>query len=212
MASKPSRAILEFLVTPEAGHGFANRGQVSDLAWTCTDLDWSSGDGPAVEGPAEAVILALVGRTVACDELTGAGVDVLRARGAANVRPGASQEVVMDDRQQISYLALETATPVLSATGAEFGTVEHVLQVPELDLFDGIVVKTKHGLRFVDRDQITDITTTCVRCSLSDEDAASLPAPSGPPVLHLDVAYDEGSSLSARFGRLFRRPHWKELE
>jgi hypothetical protein len=47
---------------------------------------------------------------------------------------------------------------------------------------------------------------------LSDEQAAALPAPNGPPVLHLDATYEEGPSLNARFARLFRRPHWKELE
>ena len=118
----------------------------------------------------------------------------------------------MDDGEPISYLALATETPVLSSSGSEFGKVVHVLQIPELDEFDGIVVGTKNGHRFIDRDQITQITTSCVRCDLSDEQAAALPAPSGPPVLHLDVEYDEGSSLSARFARLFRRPHWKELE
>lgn len=118
----------------------------------------------------------------------------------------------MDEGEQISYLALTTNTPVLSSSGTEFGKVEHVLQIPELDEFDGIAVSTKHGLRFVDRDQIADITTTHVRCDITDEQAASLPAPHGPPVLHLDATYDEGPSLNARFARLFRRPHWKELE
>jgi len=118
----------------------------------------------------------------------------------------------MDQGRPVSYMALSTGTPVLSATDTEFGTVEHVLQVPELDLFDGIVVKTRHGVRFVDRDQITDITTTLVRCALSDEEAAALPAPEGDPVLHPDIARDEGPSLTARFGRLFGRQHWKELE
>ena len=60
--------------------------------------------------------------------------------------------------------ALPKGAAVLSSTSTQFGTVEHVLQIPELDLFDGIAVKTKHGLRFVDRDQITDITTTLVGC------------------------------------------------
>ena len=118
----------------------------------------------------------------------------------------------MNEGQPISYLALENGTPVVSSSGTEFGTVVHVLQIPELDEFDGIIVDTRHGHRFVDRDRIVQITTTSVRCDLSDEQAAALPAPDGPPVLHLDVAYDEGSSLSARFARLFRRPHWKELE
>jgi hypothetical protein len=118
----------------------------------------------------------------------------------------------MDEGEPISYFALAVDTPVLSSTGSQFGTVVHVLQIPELDEFDGIVVSTKDGLRFVDRDQITEITTSCVRCDLSDEQADALPAPNGPPVLHLDATYDEGSSLNARFARLFRRPHWKELE
>ncbi len=118
----------------------------------------------------------------------------------------------MDEGRPISYMALAVGTPVLSSSNSEFGTVEHVLQIPEEDLFDGIAVKTKHGLRFVDRDQIVDITTTLVRCSLTDEEAANLPAPTGTLVLHPDTARDEGPSLSARFGRLFGREKWKELE
>jgi hypothetical protein len=118
----------------------------------------------------------------------------------------------MDEGRPISYEALSVGTPVLSSTGTEFGKVEHVLQVPELDLFDGIAVKTKQGLRFVDRDQITDITTTLVRCAIEDSQVESLPAPKGSLVLHPDTAHDEGPSLTARFGRLFGREHWKELE
>ncbi len=118
----------------------------------------------------------------------------------------------MDEGRPISYEALAVDIPVLSSTDTQFGTVEHVLQIPEEDLFDGIVVKTKHGLRFVDRDQITDITTTLVRCSLTDDEAATLPAPKGTLVLHPDTVHDEGPSLTARFGRLFGRQHWKELE
>jgi hypothetical protein len=118
----------------------------------------------------------------------------------------------MDDGQPISYRGLPVGTAVLSATNNQFGTVEHVLQIPELDIFDGIAVKTKQGLRFVDRDQISEITTTHVRSILSDEQAAALPAPEGTLVLHPDTAHDEGPSLTARFGRLFGRERWKELE
>ena len=118
----------------------------------------------------------------------------------------------MDEGRAISYEALAVDTPVVSSSGAEFGKVHHVLQVPELDLFDGISVQTKHGLRFVDRDQIAEITTTVVRCTLSDDEAASLPPPSGPPALEVDVAHDGGSSLTARLGRLFGRPHWRNID
>jgi hypothetical protein len=118
----------------------------------------------------------------------------------------------VEDGRPISYLALAVGTPVVTSDGTELGNVHHVLQVPKLDLFDGISVKTRHGLRFVDRDQIAEITTTVVRCSLTDDEAASLPAPDGPPGLELDVAHDEGPSLTARLGRLFGRPHWKNLD
>jgi hypothetical protein len=119
----------------------------------------------------------------------------------------------MDQGRPISYEALAVGTPMLTATDTEFGTVEHVLQDPSLDLFDGIAVKTHHhGRRFVDRDQITDITTTLVRCSITDDQIESLPAPKGSAVLHVDVAHDEGHSLTAWFGRMFGREHWKELE
>ena len=46
----------------------------------------------------------------------------------------------MDDEHEISYLVLEIGTPVQSSEGHTFGTVEHVLQIPSEDLFDGIVV------------------------------------------------------------------------
>jgi hypothetical protein len=118
----------------------------------------------------------------------------------------------MDEGSPISYMALAGGTAVLTSTGTEFGKVEHVLTVPELDVFDGIVVKTKHGPRFVDRDQITDITTTLVRCTFGDADVDALPKPKGALVLHPDTARDEGPSLTARWGRLFGREHWKELE
>jgi hypothetical protein len=109
-------------------------------------------------------------------------------------------------------MALAVGTPVVSSAGTEFGTVHHVLQVPELDLFDGLSVKTRHGLRFVDRDQIAEITTTVVRCAISDQEVASLPPPTGPPVVELDLHHDEGPSLTARIGRLFGRPHWKNID
>ncbi|HEY5265519.1 MAG TPA: hypothetical protein VIJ40_01770 [Acidimicrobiales bacterium] len=118
----------------------------------------------------------------------------------------------MDEGKPISYRGVPVGTPLLSSSDTQFGTVEHVLWIPELDIFDGIAVKTQHGVRFVDRDQITEITTTLIRCSLTDEQAAALPAPEGSLVLHPDTARDEGPSLTARYGRLFGREHWKELE
>ena len=118
----------------------------------------------------------------------------------------------MEQGRPISYLALAVGTPVVSSSGTEFGRVHHVLQVPDLDLFDGISVEKLQVLRFVDRDQITEMTTTVVHCSLTDSETAALPAPDAPPSFEADVAHDEGPSLTARLGRLFGRPHWKVID
>jgi hypothetical protein len=114
----------------------------------------------------------------------------------------------MTDDQAISYQAAPAGIPVLTATGAEIGTLEHVLQIPEEDLFDGLVVATKHGLRFVDADQVQVITATYIRSTLADDAASRLPAPDGPPVYRVDALEDTGQRLGDRLGRLFRRAHW----
>ncbi len=110
--------------------------------------------------------------------------------------------------QAISYQAVPAGVPVLTATGHEIGTLEHVLQIPEEDLFDGLVVATKDGLRFVDADQVQVITTSYVRSTLDDDAAAHLPAPDGAPVYHVDALQDTGANLGDRLGRLFRRARW----
>src|SRR5215471_8676103 len=101
----------------------------------------------------------------------------------------------------ISYEAAVRGTPVLSASGSHIGTLEHVLEVRDLDIFEGIVVATHHGLRFVDAEHI--------KTSLTDEQAADLPAPSGPPVYKVDALADSGHDLHDVIRRLFGRPHWK---
>ena len=108
----------------------------------------------------------------------------------------------------ISYQAAVRGTPVLSSSGATIGTLEHVLEVPEVDVFDGIVIATHGGLRFIDADQVLQITRSHIRCDVSDAQAGQLPPPDGPPVYRVDALADAGSSLHDRLGRLFRRPHW----
>ena len=110
--------------------------------------------------------------------------------------------------EPISYLALENGTPVQSSGGKIIGKVEHVLQLPEEDSFDGLVVTTSTGLRFVDRDQITEIHADVVETSLTDDQVAKLPPPEGTADYHADATQDIGKSLSARFGRMFGREHW----
>ena len=114
-----------------------------------------------------------------------------------------------DDARRISYQALGKGVPVRASGGEEIGTVEHVLQVPELDVFDGIVVKTAGGLRFADADQVADITDRYVVLNLPAEETERLGRPPGPPVDHADSSEHAGGSLHDWFGRTFGRGHWK---
>jgi hypothetical protein len=57
--------------------------RATGLRFTATDVTWTHGDGPEVQGPGEAILLALAGRPVALDELTGDGLASLRGRVAA---------------------------------------------------------------------------------------------------------------------------------
>jgi len=114
----------------------------------------------------------------------------------------------MTDDTAISYQAAARGTPVLSSTGTQIGTLEHVLEVPEVDVFDGIVIATGAGLRFVDADYVQRITRSRIWCSLDDAQAAQLPPPDGAPVYRVDALQDSGHSLHDIVGRLFRRPHW----
>jgi len=108
----------------------------------------------------------------------------------------------------ISYKAAVVGTPVLSTSGAQIGTLEHVLEIPDLDVFDGIVIATHAGLRFIDADQIREITRSHIQSSLDDAQASQLPPPDGPPVYRVDALQYTGHSFHDVLGRLFRRPHW----
>jgi hypothetical protein len=111
--------------------------------------------------------------------------------------------------RRISYQALGKGVPVRASGGEEVGTVEHVLHVPELDVFDGLVVETSGGLRFADASQVADITDRYVLLNLPAEDAERLGRPQAPATFHADPSEHAGGSLHDWFGRMFGRSHWK---
>jgi hypothetical protein len=115
----------------------------------------------------------------------------------------------MTDEVPIAYEAVTPGTSVVTTTGTEIGTVEHVLADSSLDLFDGIVVKTQNGLRFVTADQVALITTVAVHTRVDDADVPSLQAPhDGDAIYEADPEEYEGNGLSNWFGRMFLREHW----
>jgi hypothetical protein len=114
-----------------------------------------------------------------------------------------------DEATPIAYTALQPGTAVQTSDGVEFGTVVAVLEVEEVDVFDGIVVQTTEGTRFVDADHVGQLTTAYVRTSLSAEEASRLPPPDDAPVYRADASDDTGNSIADRFGRMFGRGKWK---
>ena len=59
---------------------FGAKKRIAGLTLRATDAAWSTGTGPAVEGSAQQLLLAVAGRRAALDQLTGDGVATLRAR------------------------------------------------------------------------------------------------------------------------------------
>jgi hypothetical protein len=101
----------------------------------------------------------------------------------------------------IAYTALQPGTPVQTSDGHQFATVEAVLVDEKVSVFDGIVVETSEGARFVDADQIGSIYTTYVCTTLSAEQAASLPLPERSTLIDIKPP----RSMADRLGRMFGR-------
>ncbi|MCU1430645.1 MAG: hypothetical protein JWL83_4645 [Actinomycetia bacterium] len=64
----------------KAGAPLGAKKRLAGLRLQATDVDWSTGEGPEVRGPAISLILAMVGRAGALDDCSGDGVETLRAR------------------------------------------------------------------------------------------------------------------------------------
>ena len=112
----------------------------------------------------------------------------------------------------IAYTALQPGTPVLLSDGSQFATVDKVLHVEDLDLFDGVVVDVDGEVRFVDADHIAGIFTSAVHTTVGPDDVKDLPVPDGPPVYRTDASDDTGRSLSDKLGRWFGRGKWEKEE
>jgi hypothetical protein len=129
----------------------------------------------------------------------------------------------MDDDDEllaVSYQGVSPGVPVLTSAGSQFGILEHVLEVPEEDIFEGIVVWTGGGgwldrriqrdlsrgeasaarrlellqpqhLRFVAADRIAAITVGYIRCTLDTADVAALLPPAHDAPVYYANAIDQ---------------------
>src|SRR5215213_1717477 len=95
----------------------------------------------------------------------------------------------MDEGHPISFRLLERGTPVWSSDGREVGTVAEVLATDREDIFDGIVIVTSAGRRFVDAPEVARIAERRVTISISFDEAERLPEPErGAPEFRADPA------------------------
>ena len=103
-----------------------------------------------------------------------------------------------DEGHAISYKVLGRGTPVWTSDEVEIGTVRHVLENDREHIFDGIVVDTPQGQRFVDAPEVARITERRVTLSIDAAEAATLP--------EHDVkggSTYEADASAGRFRRLF---------
>ena len=82
-----------------------------------------------------------------------------------------------DDGHAIGYKVLARGTVVRSADGVEVGTVRRVLDNAREHIFDGIVIDTPGGRRFVDAPEVAKIFERAVHLTITAEEAAALPEP-----------------------------------
>ena len=101
----------------------------------------------------------------------------------------------------IAYTALQPGTPVQTSDGREFATVQAVLVDEKVSVFDGIVVETAEGTRFVDADQVGSIHTSYVRTTISKEQSVKLPPPDASNLIDIKPARSMGDWLRHMFGR-----------
>lgn len=104
-----------------------------------------------------------------------------------------------EEEPAVSYRVLEPGTRVVASDGVALGTVAEVLENRLEDIFDGLVIDTPGGRRFVDAPEVARITASTVTLAIDGGQAARLPErdPAGGPEF----------SANTRGGR-FRRP-WR---
>jgi hypothetical protein len=83
----------------------------------------------------------------------------------------------VDDGFAISYKALRRGTTVRSSDGVEVGKVRKVLDNTRENIFDGIVVETRDGPRFVDAPEVEHIAERAVILNITAEEVKALSPP-----------------------------------
>jgi hypothetical protein len=82
---------------------------------------------------------------------------------------------VEDHGHAIGYKVLKRGTPVRSSDGVQIGTVRRVQDNAREHIFDGIVIDTSDGRRFVDAPEVGRIFERAVILTITADEARALP-------------------------------------
>ena len=100
----------------------------------------------------------------------------------------------MEDRgEPIAYMVLVEGTRVEGRDGEEVGTVKRVLADTGAAIFDGLILDTPDGDRFVDAPQVAEIYTRLVILEMTADEARRLPEPTASPSA-VDLSADDVAS------------------
>jgi hypothetical protein len=73
----------------------------------------------------------------------------------------------VEEGNAISYKVLRRGTPVKSVDGVQLGTVRRTQEAKRENIFDGIVIDTANGKRFVDAPEVAQIAERVVTLTFS---------------------------------------------
>ncbi len=109
---------------------------------------------------------------------------------------------MIDDGVAVHYTAIERGTPVYSSDEVEIGSIRQVLDNYREHIFDGFVIDTADGPRFVDAPEVGRTAERAVTLTITAAEAAAL----GPP--------EEGSpnfspGKGGKIARMFGGGGWK---
>jgi hypothetical protein len=86
----------------------------------------------------------------------------------------------MDEGNPIAYQVLERGVPVLASDGKPVGVVDHVVMVPERDIFHGLVIRLDgRDRRFVPADQVASLHERGADLRIDAAGVQGLPVPHG---------------------------------
>jgi hypothetical protein len=110
-----------------------------------------------------------------------------------------------------SWEALEAGTPVVASGGEPVGTVKEVIAAAEQDIFEGLIVDTEQGARYVDEEAIGDIYERHVVLKLDQRACQSLPEPDPAPAA-MSVTPDDVSEGKTAYKRdIWFKRIWNRL-